>query len=118
MKKDFSDSYSDEAFWKKIKTLPSSGCNLLRTSLTLYVLLLEPSTPIWAKGLIVGALAYLIVIPDFLADPIYIDDLSIMSTLIASQLYGYLNSDIRGKVNSMLPARCRAILKVEPTYKS
>ncbi len=93
---------------------------MLRAAFTLYVLLKDSSTPLWAKTAIIGALGYLIcpldAIPDLIPGIGFADDLAIMALLI-SQLYGYLNDTIRKKVDSMLPERCRGVY-VEPTYKA
>ncbi len=119
--KNYSDSYSDEGFWRKITTIPSSaGCSLLRTVFTLYVLLRESSTPLWAKTAIIVALGYRIcpidTIPDFIPGMGFADDLAVM-TLVVSQLYAFINGDIRYNVESMLSERCRGKYGIEPTYK-
>nr|WP_321401138.1 YkvA family protein [uncultured Desulfobacter sp.] len=119
--KDYSGSYSDQNFWDKITQMhETAGCSVLRAAFTLYVLLKDSSTPLWAKTAIIGALGYLIcpldAIPDLIPGIGFADDLAIMALLI-SQLYGYLNDTIRKKVDSMLPERCRGVY-VEPTYKA
>lgn len=120
--KKYSDSYSDKAFKKKIASIPSTaGCTTLRAAFTLYVLLRESSTPVWAKTAVVGALTYLIVptdaIPDFLPGAGFTDDLAVM-TLVISQLCVFINKDIRKKVEKMLPERCRGVYGIEPTSMS
>jgi len=121
-KKDCSDSFTDEGFWNKITRMPGdAGCAVLRAACTLYVLLRESSTPVWAKTAIIGALGYFIfpldAIPDILPGIGYADDLAMM-TLLLGQLYAFINQDIKDQVESMLPERCRGIISVEPTYKS
>nr|WP_320190111.1 YkvA family protein [uncultured Desulfobacter sp.] len=118
--KDYSGSYSDQNFWNKITQMPeTAGCSVLRAAFTLYVLLKESSTPLWAKTAIIGGLGYLICPLDAIPDPIpgigFADDLAVMALLI-SQLYGYMNDSIRKKVDSMLPERCQGVC-VEPTSK-
>lgn len=69
--KDFSGSYNDESFWKKItKYAIKAGKEVIEKALMLYFCLLDKDTPAWAKGIIIGALGYFISpidgIPDFL----------------------------------------------------
>ena len=121
-KKDYSASFTDEGFWNKITKMPGdAGCALLRTACTLYVLLRESSTPVWAKTAIIGALGYFIfpldAIPDILPGIGYVDDLAIM-TLLLGQLYAFINQDIKDQVESMLPKKCRGVISIDPTYKS
>lgn len=120
--KDYSDSFSDETFWKKITRMPeTAGCSVMRAAFTLYVLLRESSTPLWAKTAIIGALGYLTCPLDAIPDPIpgigFADDLAVMALLI-SQLYAYIDDDIRKKVDTMLPERCRGVYGIEPDFKS
>jgi len=109
----YSSLYSENKFWEKITTIPEkTGCSVLRAAFTLYVLLKESSTPLWAKTSIVGALGYLICPLDAVPDPIpgigFADDLAIMA-LVISQLYAYIDDDIRKKVDAKLPKRCRGV---------
>ena len=120
--KDYSTSYTDESFWNKITKIPGdTGCAVLRAAFTLYVLLRESSTPVWAKAAIIGALGYFIfpldTIPDILPGIGYADDLAMM-TLLLGQLYAFINQDIKDQVETMLPKKCRGAISVEPTYKS
>ncbi len=55
-------------------------------------------------------------IPDIIPGVGFTDDLAVM-TLVVSQLCAYMNDDIRKKVESMLPERCRGVY-VDPTKKS
>ena len=121
-KKDHSVSYTEEKFWNKITRMPGdTGCAVLRVACTLYVLLRESSTPVWAKTAIIGALGYFIfpldAIPDILPGIGYADDLAMM-TLLLGQLYAFINQDIKDQGESMLPEKCRGVISVEPTYKS
>lgn len=119
-KKNYSASYTDEKFWDKITQMPeNAGCSVLRVAFTLYALLKESSTPLWAKTAIIGALGYLIcpidAVPDIIPGVGFVDDVAVM-TLVVSQLYGFINDDIRKKVDSMLPERCRGKYMIDPTY--
>jgi len=114
--------YTDEGFWNKITKMPGdAGCAVLRADYTLFVLLRESSTPVWAKASIMGALGYFIfpldVIPDILPCIGYADDLAVIALLLG-QLYAFINQDIKDQVESMLPEKCRGVISIEPTYKS
>ena len=100
---------SEQDFFQKIAGVPiRAGCSVIRSAITLYVLLRESDIPAWAKVSIVAALAYFIcpidAIPDFLPGG-YIDDLAAMGLLIA-QLEAYINDSIRERVDQLLPKYC------------
>lgn len=57
----FRDEYDRAALRAKIADLPPTVCRrVIREALTLYALLREPTTPVWAKAAIVGALGYFV----------------------------------------------------------
>ncbi len=71
--------YSGPRLWKTLRTAAvSAGRKTLVTALTLFYCLQDRDTPTWAKGVIVGALGYLILpmdlIPDVLPGIGYGDD--------------------------------------------
>ncbi|MCD4677850.1 MAG: DUF1232 domain-containing protein [Desulfobacula sp.] len=118
--KDYSTDYSDEKFWDKIVKLPgTAGCSILRTSITLYILLREPTVPVWAKTIIIAALGYFIcpidAVPDFLPGG-YIEDAMLLSVICAN-CYGFINKNIQKKVDKLLPKHCRDAPIVEPTIE-
>lgn len=81
---DYSNHFSDDSFWKKIgKYAVKAGKQVVETALTLYFCLLDSDTPVWAKGVIVGALGYFIfpidAIPDVVPVVGYTDDLGALS---------------------------------------
>lgn len=122
IQKNYSYLYSEKSFWYKIATIPeNTGCSVLWAAYSLYATLREPSTPAWVKAVIIGALGYLIctidIIPDFLPGIGLADDLSMM-TLVINQIHAFMNDDIRQRVESMLPKRCRGQYSIDPTYKS
>ena len=104
--------FTEDGFWKKVTRLPGkASCGLLRTAITLYVLLESPDVPILAKGTIVAVLGYFIwpldALPDFLPGG-YIDDLAAM-TLALANLKVFTNDDIRERVIKLLPKECRTL---------
>lgn len=71
--------YSAPSFWRTLrKAALSAGRKTLLTALTLFYCLQDRDTPAWAKGVIVGALGYLVLpvdlIPDMIPGVGYSDD--------------------------------------------
>lgn len=105
--------YTEKKFWAKIKDLPTTApfCILLRTAVSLYVLLKETAVPIRAKSSIVFALGYFIcpidLIPDFAPLGIGLSDDMALMAFILSNLYSHLNKEIQEKVQNILPEMCR-----------
>lgn len=71
--------YSGPRLWRTLrKVAASTGRKTLLSSLTLFYCLKDSDTPTWAKGVIVGALGYLILptdlIPDIIPGAGYGDD--------------------------------------------
>jgi uncharacterized membrane protein YkvA (DUF1232 family) len=105
------DTLPEEKFRKKMANMPiAAGCAILRTAVTLYVLLRKPETPLWAKAFIIAALTYWILpidtIPDLIIGIGYTDDLAVMS-LALSQLQAFQNEAIRKEVSQQLPKLCQ-----------
>ena len=61
--------YSAPRLWKTLKKVAvSAGRKTLLTALTLFYCLQDKDTPTWAKGVIVGALGYLVLPTDLIPD--------------------------------------------------
>ena len=78
--------YSAPRLWRTLlKAAVSTGRKTLLTALTLFYCLQDRDTPTWAKGVIVGALGYLVLpmdlIPDIIPGVGYGDD---MGALVAA----------------------------------
>jgi uncharacterized membrane protein YkvA (DUF1232 family) len=78
------EHYSDDGFWKKLgRHALAAGREVVEKALTLYYCLMDGDTPAWAKGVIIGALGYLIwpldVVPDFVPVVGYGDDLGVLA---------------------------------------
>ena len=91
MSNQYASSCSKQEFWKKVKTVPSrTSCEVLRTALTLYFILVAEDAPIWAKTIVIGALGYFIcpidVIPDAIPIAGYSDDLIVMAAALKQVL--------------------------------
>lgn len=75
--------YSEAAFWDKLRRFARrAGRELVEKALWLYYVLQSPTTPVWAKRVIVGALAYFLLPIDLVTDlaPLvgFSDDLSVL----------------------------------------
>lgn len=122
--KKYEKFYTEKKFWAKIKELPATApfCILLRTAISLWLLLKEPSVPLTVKSLIVFALGYFIcpvdLIPDFTPFGFGMsDDIALMATVLAS-VYSYLNKKIQNKIQDILPEICRGEIKFNPTSET
>jgi len=76
-------SYTNQNFWDKVTTYAKKvGKKGIEMSLTLYYTLRDKDTPMWAKGVITGALGYFIFPIDLILDitPLigYTDDITVM----------------------------------------
>jgi uncharacterized membrane protein YkvA (DUF1232 family) len=85
---EFGKEYSDENFWKKVKKYAKvAGSEVIDKALRLYYALMDKDTPVWAKSIIVGTLAYFIspidAIPDAIPVAGYADDLGAIAAALA-----------------------------------
>ena len=81
--------YSESSFWDKLKKYAlTAGADVVEKALQLFYALQSPTTPKWAKTIIVGALAYFIMpadaIPDVIAVVGYTDDLGALAAAIST----------------------------------
>lgn len=79
--------YTDESFWEKVKKFAlQAGKEVIEKALWLYYAAQQPGTPVWAKTIIYGALAYFIspidAIPDITPIVGYTDDLGAIAAAI------------------------------------
>lgn len=99
-------AYTAANFQKKLKTLGGRGTyELLEKAFQLYYLAKSPTVPLWAKGLVVGALGYFIVTPDAVPDitPVlgFVDDLSVMLSALAA-VAAHISPEIKERVERRL----------------
>lgn len=81
--------YSAAAFWQTLRrAASSSGRTALASALTLFLCWKDEATPKWAKGVIAGALGYLILpadmIPDVLPAIGWSDDWATLAAALAT----------------------------------
>jgi uncharacterized membrane protein YkvA (DUF1232 family) len=101
----FRDEYSPARLREKLAGLPPLFCRrIVREALTLYVLLREPGTPAAVRALLAAALGYLICPLDAIPDPVvplgYLDDLAVMSVVLA-RLATWRNEAVRERVREL-----------------
>ena len=104
------EKISEQDIFQKIARVPKqAGCAVIRSAVTLWVLLSDANVPAWAKVSIVVALGYFLcpidAIPDFLPGG-YIDDLAAM-TLLLGHLNVFIGSNILERVEELLPNSCK-----------
>lgn len=85
----FSAAYSDSSFWDKAKKYAkTAGQSVMEPALKMYYAALDSDTPVWAKGVIIGALGYFIspvdAIPDIIPVTGYTDDLGALAAALAA----------------------------------
>jgi uncharacterized membrane protein YkvA (DUF1232 family) len=98
--------YSDERFWRKLKRYArAAGRPVVENALQLYYALQSPKTPKWARTVILGALAYLILpadaVPDIIPLAGYTDDLGALAAAIVTVRI-YITDDIKEKARQTL----------------
>jgi uncharacterized membrane protein YkvA (DUF1232 family) len=102
----FAKDYSDSSFWEKVKGAAKvAGVEVIDKSLQLYYTMQQPSTPIWAKTVIVGALGYLIspidAIPDVVPFVGYSDDLGVIVAAVAA-VSSHISDDVKAMAKAKL----------------
>ena len=83
------ERYSDQGFWQKMARFAKrAGREVVEKALWLYYALQRPETPLWAKRVIVGALAYFILPFDFISDLLpgigFTDDLGVIMAALST----------------------------------
>lgn len=83
----FAEHYSDRTYWDKLSRFARrAGREVAQKSLCMYYAAQSAETPVWAKGVILGALGYFIfpadAVPDFLPAIGFADDLGMLATAL------------------------------------
>jgi uncharacterized membrane protein YkvA (DUF1232 family) len=100
------EEISSSTFWRKLRGMvASAGQKTLFSSLVLFHCLREHDTPAWARGVIVGALGYLILpsdlIPDILPGIGYGDDWSTIVVALGT-VAAYIKETHKQRANEQL----------------
>ena len=91
--------YSEESFWDKVVGYAkAAGHEVIEKALWLYYAAQKPSTPVWAKTVVYGALGYFImpfdVIPDITPVVGYVDDLGVLAAAVGT-VSMYIDEDVK-----------------------
>lgn len=95
----YGKEYSDDGFWNKIKSVfKKAGIKVVYSALTLYYTYQKKDTPVWAKGVIIGALGYFIspidAIPDITPAVGYADDIGVLLAAVAT-VGAYIDNEVK-----------------------
>ena len=98
--------YSAPRLWRTLlKAAVSTGLKTLHTALTLFFCLQDRDTPTWAKGVIVGALGYLVLpmdlIPDILPGVGYGDDMGALVAALGT-VAAYIKDEHKSKASAQV----------------
>lgn len=98
--------YSGPCLWRTLKKVAASaGRKTLLSALTLFYCLKDRDTPTWAKGVIVGALGYLILpadlIPDIIPGAGYGDDWGAIVAALGT-VAAYIKDDHKAKAHAQV----------------
>ena len=102
----YTETYSEAKLFDKIlKFAKKAGIKIIYAALLLYYILQKPTTPVWAKSTIVGALGYFIFpvdfIPDFIPIAGYTDDFAaLVAALVAVAMF--IDDDVKEKSKEKL----------------
>lgn len=100
------ENFNERGFWSKLKNNAKQiGQGTIEKVLWLFYAFQRPDTPLWAKGVIGGALAYFVLpvdaIPDFLPGVGYTDDLGAIGAAIGIVSF-YINDDVKQQAKQKL----------------
>jgi uncharacterized membrane protein YkvA (DUF1232 family) len=87
-KKPGDEKVSEASFTEKVSALPRwAGRSVLEKALLLYLLMVDPRVPVWAKAIVTGAIVYFVSVidasPDFLPGVGFADDGVVMAGALA-----------------------------------
>lgn len=93
------NDFDDGSFWDKVKNFAfKAGKELIEKALWLYYAAQQPNTPIWAKTVIYGALAYFVLPMDAVPDAIpvagFTDDLGALAAALGVVAM-YVTEDVK-----------------------
>jgi uncharacterized membrane protein YkvA (DUF1232 family) len=100
------EAYSPPRLWAKLCRIAKvAGAKTLLTTLTLFYCLQDRDTPRWARGVIIGALGYLVLpldlIPDIIPGVGYADDWAALVAALAT-VAAYIKDEHKARANAQL----------------
>ena len=109
----YQDQYSSQKFWSKLRRFGAkAGEQIVYNALLLYYVLKSPNVPIKHKGLILGALGYLILPADLVPDAIpmlgFTDDLSALFFVVQT-----VKRNITPAIEKQAELKTKEILKTD-----
>ena len=101
-----SKPFRENQLWNKLKRFAqAAGVKTVYSVLLLFYAFKRRETPVWAKNIIIGALAYFISPIDFIPDltPVlgYTDDLGVLSFGLVT-ISCYINAEVRNQARERL----------------
>lgn len=83
------NEFDDDSFWDKVKNFAlKAGKEVIEKALWLYYAAQQPNTPVWARTVIYGALAYFVLPVDAVPDAIpvagFTDDLGALAAALGT----------------------------------
>lgn len=105
-KKTTDSEFSEEGFWTKLKDyVLVAGREVVEKALFLFYAAQRQDTPVWAKTVIFGALAYFVslldAIPDFTPVVGYSDDLGAIVVALGL-VAAYINDEVKEKARKKM----------------
>lgn len=93
------NEFDDGSFWDKVKNFAlKAGKEVIEKALWLYYAAQQPNTPVWAKTVIYGALAYFVLPVDAVPDAIpiagFTDDLGALGAALGAVAM-YVTEDVK-----------------------
>ncbi|MBP7831376.1 MAG: DUF1232 domain-containing protein, partial [Kiritimatiellae bacterium] len=87
---DYRRRYSERAFWRKLSGLPrTAGMAAVERAVTLYVVLTDRDTPLWARALVIAALGYFIYPLDAVPDAVPLAGLADAVAMMGADPYDF-----------------------------
>ena len=98
--------FNESGFWAKLQRhARTAGREAVEKSLWLYYAARSPATPPWARSVIYGALAYLVLpadaIPDFLPAIGFTDDLATLTAAVGTVAL-FIDDEVKRKATATL----------------
>lgn len=97
---------SEQNLWRKITRFASrAGLEVIEKVLWLHYAAQKPTTPLWAKSVMYGAVAYFLLpvdaIPDFLPGTGFTDDLGALAAAVGTVSF-YIDDEIKARARARL----------------
>ena len=102
----YGNHYNEKDFWAKLNSMPRSAVKMiLEKAMLLRELLLDGATPYWVRGILLGALGYIIfpfdLCPDLIPGIGYMDDIAVAG-LVLGNLDHLVSDEIRERVQERM----------------